>query len=762
MEEQIMKKIFRIMAVLATVAAFAASCSKADIEGPDNGQTNEGRYDGPVKTLTFEASIGEPQTKTSLGEVNPGTGKYPVVWEAGDKVDVYWMTGETQQSSTGEIELDKETGRAGLTVKVPADLSEETVFYAVYPSGTETSLTPSDGEIKVTIPQVTGTFKSANIMVAKGMLIEDVRILSFKHACSILQFKTGDHDFNGGKSVKTIGLYNGHRGFVLGEVSCAFDDNADMEIVKKADKARYAVASNVAPGSECFVAIYPDYEFTDGFVASYYEEQLAAYTDQSFTVSRGEILNLGNIQDRLDNHRHFYFKPDGNGDASSWENAGSIAKFREILTEKSDEGQAYMQRMKLDNTFYHFMEGEYTLADDNGKRFDLKYTIAPRGVSTPLNIIGGYSQANPAIRDPKLYRTVFTGKEQYCILAVRDRVVLTVDGIVFEDACVSAGNRGGLYGAALYLGLLTSGNAEPEVHVRNCQFIHNIQQVEINKSYDGGAAINVRYGSVNVDDCVFRGNVGASRAGTIRLATGAKRAFFNDCLFEDNYTTSGFGQVVWAAADVTTLFGMNNCTFTNNAPQDAKGATGTVVLQHSPFILTNNTFVESTTNHSNDQGILRIPEPASSEGVYSNNIIVETSGERSAVYMKWKENGNYKLQSKGYNYISTYTTAGTTDGNENISSDYDKTGVSVNDFSEWAYSDAGYYTWNGNLDSYIQSTEMVQTVKANSLIGDDFYDWLVEIGAIVNDQFTDCRGWLRPAESMCPGAYDPNATAPAL
>lgn len=756
-----MKKIFRIMAVLATVAAFAASCSKADIEGPDNGQTNEGRYDGPVKTLTFEASIGEPQTKTSLGELNPETGKCPVVWEAGDKVDVYWMNGETQQSSTGEIELDKETGRAGLTVKVPADLSEETVFYAVYPSGTETSLTSSDGEIKVTIPQVTGTFKSANIMVAKGMLIEDVRILSFKHACSILQFKTGDHDFNGGKSVKTIGLYNGYRGFVLGEVSCAFDDNADMEIVKKADKARYAVASNVAPGSECFVAIYPDYEFTDGFVASYYDEQLAAYTDQTFTVSRGEILNLGNIQDRLDNHRHFYFKPDGSGDASSWEKAGSIAKFREILTENSDEGKAYMQRMKLDNTFYHFMEGEYTLAND-GNRFDLKYTIAPRAVSTPLNIIGGYSQTNPAIRDPKSYRTVFTGKGQYCILAVRDRVVLTVDGIVFEDALVSADNRGGLYGAALYLGLSKTGNAEPEVHVRNCQFIGNSQKVEINKTYDGGAAINVRYGSVNVDDCIFRGNVGASRAGTIRLAKGAKRAFFNDCLFEDNYTTSGLGQVVWAAADVTTLFGMNNCTFTNNAPQDAKGATGTVVLQHSPFILTNNTFVESTTYHSKDEGILRIPEPASSEGVYSNNIIVETSGERSAVYMQWTENGKYKLQSKGYNYISTYTTAGTIEGNENISSDHDETGVSVDYFSGWTYSDAGYYMWNGNLDSYIQSTEMVKTVKANSLIGDDFYNWLVEIGAIVNDQFTDCRGWLRPAESMSPGAYDPNATAPAL
>ena len=53
--------------------------------------------------------------------------------------------------------------------------------------------------------------------------------------------------------------------------------------------------------------------------------------------------------------------------------------------------------------------------------------------------------------------------------------------------------------------------------------------------------------------------------------------------------------------------------------------------------------------------------------------------------------------------------------------------------------------------------DLVAATKANSKIGDDFYNWLVKIGAIKNGTFTDCRGLLRPSGGMCPGAYDPNA-----
>ena len=71
-----------------------------------------------------------------------------------------------------------------------------------------------------------------------------------------------------------------------------------------------------------------------------------------------------------------------------------------------------------------------------------------------------------------------------------------------------------------------------------------------------------------------------------------------------------------------------------------------------------------------------------------------------------------------------------------------------------------YWTWDGNVTGFTYATaaQMVAATKANTLIGDSFHDWLVEIGAIVDGKFTDCRGYLRAADKMCPGAYDPFAT----
>ena len=72
-----------------------------------------------------------------------------------------------------------------------------------------------------------------------------------------------------------------------------------------------------------------------------------------------------------------------------------------------------------------------------------------------------------------------------------------------------------------------------------------------------------------------------------------------------------------------------------------------------------------------------------------------------------------------------------------------------------------YYFWTGD-ESYVyaESTNMVNAIKGNNLVGEDFHDWLVEIGAIVNGQFTDCRGYHRQSDRMCPGAYDPFAAQP--
>ena len=93
----------------------------------------------------------------------------------------------------------------------------------------------------------------------------------------------------------------------------------------------------------------------------------------------------------------------------------------------------------------------------------------------------------------------------------------------------------------------------------------------------------------------------------------------------------------------------------------------------------------------------------------------------------------------------------------------------MSDFSNRQVAEGNrYWTWDGNVTDFTYATaaQMVAATKANTLIGNSFHDWLVEIGAIVyndsgdivNGQFKDCRGYLRATDKMCPGAYDPFAT----
>ena len=331
MEEQIMKRLFNVMAVLVAVSALAASCAKPESESTENGSTTPDIYDGPVKTLVFDAVIGEAKTKTALGTPvtgADGTVKVPVLWENGDKVDVHWENGEESASATGEITVDELTGNATFSVEIPESLSEETVFYAVYPSGTSTSLSPESGEIQVTIPIVTGSFKKANIMVARCSNAAEAPVFAFKHACGIIRFETGAHAFKNGKNVSRVSLYGGHREYIRGNVSLGFtDDNTVSVTANSAQKNRYA-NDDIKPNSECYVAVYPDYEFANGIIVNFYNEQLSVFSEKAFTISRGQILNLGNVEARINDHRDFYFKPTatGTGDATSWANAGDIAK----------------------------------------------------------------------------------------------------------------------------------------------------------------------------------------------------------------------------------------------------------------------------------------------------------------------------------------------------------------------------------------------------------------------------------------------------
>jgi hypothetical protein len=153
---------------------------------------------------------------------------------------------------------------------------------------------------------------------------------------------------------------------------------------------------------------------------------------------------------------------------------------------------------------------------------------------------------------------------------------------------------------------------------------------------------------------------------------------------------------------------------------------------------------------------------AGSAGLWANNILIETN-KRVAISYQPKDSYAFTLTSGGYNYISKASISGT--GLTYNKSDKDVVGgVGTADFDGWTYDSVnGYCTWNGSYASsdktmsYMPSAELVTATRNNSLVGDDFYNWLVKIGAIVDGKFTDCRGYIRPTDAMCPGSYDPNA-----
>lgn len=763
-----MKRISRFLAASAAIVALAASCTKAEMEDA-SARNEENGYDGPVKTLTFNAVIGEPSVKTALGDVRED-GTVPVIWENGDKVKVIWGAAETDNAA-GTIAIDAD-GVATLSVVVPSELAESD-FYAVYPASVEATADTEAGTVQVTIPTETGSFKTANIMVAKASAAEPT--FSFKHAVGIVRFQMGDNSFKANGIISRLSLYSGVRAYVAGDVLCSFDDEGAFTAtsVDNDNHTRYVTASALSPEEVAYVAVWPDYTFEEGFIAYYFNEQRSAYYEKDLTIARGEILNLGNIQDKM--RTDFFIKPGAKGDGSSWENAAGEDFIRAFFAPKTDEGRAYAHCQKCENTNFWFAAGEYVLGTEDAPKLDLYWGLAPKAGSVPVNFFGGCAAVSgkDKTRNPETYETIFTGKGTYGILAVRNKADLTLDGITLRDAVVNEGLFAidGFYGAALYVAMNTAVTNKteeffPRVRINNCKFVNNVEDVtsSLSNDFGGGVALNLNSGKLYVNNCEFTGNVSHNR-GPVRVGNSAADGscmFLNSCTFTGNYARSGYGRLVWAAAK-TCDFGMNNCmVYSNDSASDPSTSTGVFAL-NSPYVLVNNTFVETTKYASSDHGIIRTyvanyPEYSGTIGVLGNNIIVETSstsnGKRRSVYTNVST--GYSLTTISYgNNVNTKTTYSSY--STHTASDKDKTGVLLSDLSK----NGNYYYWTAGEDetyAYAVPSNMVAATKANTLIGDSFHDWLVEIGAIVDGKFTDCRGWLRAADKMCPGAYDPWAT----
>jgi hypothetical protein len=289
----------------------------------------------------------------------------------------------------------------------------------------------------------------------------------------------------------------------------------------------------------------------------------------------------------------------------------------------------------------------------------------------------------------------------------------------------------------------------------------------LSNDYASGSAINLATGKVYVDNTLFSGNISYNR-GMIHTAVKDVQAgtclFMNNCRFTGNSLLADQYGIVIRSLNVNTKVALNGCSFGKNSPNKKGDAP---VCISSPCVFVNNTVIEDASNpYKQNVGIYRMASITDVEAVLANNLIMDENNTEDSFFWTKGTNGD-KFQFKSlsnlcgpqsnmeFGCVMTDLSDGST------GSKTTKTGAKTTDLKLSWSEDLNYWTWNGNVTDFTYATaaQMIAATKANSKIGDDFYNWLVEIGAIVNGQFTDCRGYLRAENKMCPGAYDPFATA---
>ncbi len=128
-----MKKLFRTILAVAVAAAAMTSCQKAVME-------EEG---GINAVVSFQASF--PETKTTFGTAEAG--KYPVLWQDGDKVAVSVSLTNPLKDLEVTPSTDKKTGTFSKDVTLPGE--GPWAFYVVSPSAAMVNASASHKDLTV-------------------------------------------------------------------------------------------------------------------------------------------------------------------------------------------------------------------------------------------------------------------------------------------------------------------------------------------------------------------------------------------------------------------------------------------------------------------------------------------------------------------------------------------------------------------------------------------------------------------------------------
>ena len=742
-----MKRNLHFFAAAVATISLLASCAE---EMTDDATLNEDSdvtvtipSDGMV-TLTFKADYPSPVTEGNAAPQHAQAGTRTtiaengtVAWEIGDEITLYYMEGNTPANAPATALTAGAS--ADFQVTIPDGVTE---VYAVYPAG-KGELT-ADKVFKVKTGEVqNGSFEQANYAAAWTEVSDEMNI-SFKNVVGLFKVKLPEggiiKDGELNHTIKSIAITGKKSELAfLGDVAVTLENGA----LSFSDPENASAEAVIELDSEARNAGYvyiPSLPVTsaDGLVFRFMNTEgsylPAAVTkdDKAITLERGHLKPVNTACESV--IFDWYFAENAEGDGKSADSPAGVADFQKLL---NDSQYTYGQ-WRLDGATLNLADGNYALTE----------TLNIKGEETGTITIKGQSQAGTVIDGGESLQLINWTSAMN--LTIKD-LTLTKGKATVPGVCLTGETATGLLTmencTSSYNSTTKNGNIYLKTKAKfiNCTFDHNSSLKGSGICIGGSDDADVE-----IDRCTFTYNSASTNDGgsAILTASPSAKLYINRSVFAHNsLKPTDYGAKGVAISSISGgKVGVFNCTFNDNTAT-AKNAYS---FSAKKYILVNSTFVEAGSGRVKTGVVGNLATEEATPTVV-NNIILHNSSNAEHTAL----GGNNYLDS-GYNLLKLIHSNLSVASNEptNYSSaDLTKTAIGFTDLEN------GTYTWTGDISAFTGfsrcNLEYIEgKIKANTQLGEDFWNWLksIKVGSYDATQ-VDMRGVLRDPDLMWPGSY---------
>lgn len=757
----------RNISILFSAAAFLAVCSCAK-ENVGSVTAEPSDVDAtPAKELVFSATFPELiGTKTEIDELGQ------VSWKAGDRISLYYLDAGTPATAVATAQDSGKKVR--FTAVVPEGVP---YFYAAYPEGIGTL--SAQGEFTIDVAGTTdGSFAAANYSAAYAAAGDNI-MFSFKNAVGLIRVKLPDGAAvakgTGSRVIDAVSICGKTETLnCLGRVSVIPSDG-DVCFSEPAEPSATStvVLSDAVKSSEyAYIPCLP-FKASNGIAVRFSSADgpipaLASVDSKEVILVRSHIKQINDLGGNI--VWDWYFSADGTGDGKTASAPAGVDAFQKLL---NDAQQPY-GCWRLDGAVLHLADGTYSLTAPVSVNAGESGGIIIEGASKGATVIDGSGIAsnkmftfNTSMDITFRNLTICNGSSSSnggaVNLAAGSASRFTLENVKFSGNSSTNGNSGAIYignagqttitdcdfeqnTAKNQGGAFSIAGAAGNVNVSGTRFYKN--KVTGTSTNSGGAIYDAGPGLLTVVNSVFDSNSCNTQGGAIKVDNASGRLFACGSFFRNNsIAKSGYGDNGGSvySANGKGAVGCYNCTFHYNHTSAASSSSS--AFSAEKYVVANCTMVESV---KVSYGVISNRASEDNVSTVVNSILLTTSTTATHPSLSMSANAAYNHLSSSFNVLTRIQdnfTSASSDATSIL--DCTKAALGLSDSDE----NIPYMAWDGTtgLDGFTKCTlQNVETaIRSNTVIGQDFWTWLVSIGATDKD----VRGVTRNTGAMWPGSY---------